>query len=91
MQSSGADARRARGLHTHHLWQSLANANGDTDGYSYGNSYRHSYGNSYRYRYGYFYSYSNCYGNDDRDRTATTLTNTKASSDAATSPVGSGD
>ena len=94
MRYTGADTRRARELHTHNLWQS--HANGDTDGHSYGNCYRncYSYGNCYRYSDGdcYHYSYgnSNCYSNGDRDRTATVYTDTKASSDAATSPVGSG-
>jgi hypothetical protein len=74
LRSSGADPRGASGLHTHNLWHSIADPNGD--------SYRYSYDNCY----------GNCYSNGDRDRTATVYTNTKAkaSSDAATSPVGSG-
>ena len=39
------DTRRACGLHTHRLWQSHADPDGDTNGD--GNSYRHSDDNSY--------------------------------------------
>jgi hypothetical protein len=44
---SHACPRRACELHTHNLWQSLADANGDTDGHSYtnGDSCRISYTN----------------------------------------------
>ena len=57
-----SDIRSACELHTHNLWQSLADANVYTDGHSYGNCYRHSYGNcdsreshadGDRYGYGY--------------------------------------
>jgi len=38
LYDSGADTRRACELHTHNLWQSHADANGDTYGNSYCNS-----------------------------------------------------
>jgi hypothetical protein len=75
-------------LHTHKLWEPFADANGDTDGHSYGYSYGNSFSNCYSNGYG--YSYGNCDSNGDRDRTATVYTDATASSDAATSPVGSG-
>jgi hypothetical protein len=75
-------------LHTHNLWQSHADANGDADGHSDGNSYRYSDGNCDGYsnchRYGYGYSDSNGYS----DRTAAAYTDATASADTASSPVG---
>jgi hypothetical protein len=71
-------------LHTHKLWEPFADANGDTDGHCYG----YSYGNCDSNCYG--YSYGNCDSNGDRDRSASVYTDATASSDAATSPLGSG-
>jgi hypothetical protein len=42
---SHAGPRRACELHTHRVWQSLADPDGDSN--SYGDSYRHGYGNPY--------------------------------------------
>jgi hypothetical protein len=41
------DTRRACGLHTHRLWQSHADPDGesDCDSHGYGDSYSYSYGN----------------------------------------------
>ena len=92
-----ADIRPACELHTCKLWQSFADPDSysDCDGaiantdsncncncYSNSNSNSNCYGNGNGYGYG--YGYGNC------DRTATVYTDATASSDAATSPVGSG-
>src|SRR5947207_13642648 len=39
LPASGADTRRACGLHTHRLWQSHADTDGDGDGYTDGYGY----------------------------------------------------
>jgi hypothetical protein len=56
LPGSGADTGRACGLHTHKLWQS----NADTDGDSYGD--RHGDGFGYTDGNGYCNSYSDGYG-----------------------------
>ena len=71
LPGSGADTRLACGLHTHKLWKSHADPNGDTDGNGYGyaycnpDSYAHanadSYSHSYRYHYRYSYSQRYCH------------------------------
>ena len=66
------DIRRACGLHTHRLWQSHADPDGESDCDS------HGYGDSYSYSH----SNGNC------DRTAAANTHAKAAGHAATTSVG---
>ena len=75
LRSSDADTRLACELHTHRVWQSHADANGesDCDSHSYCNclayghsySYTDSYGYGYRYCDSYCYGYGYCYGYSD--------------------------
>ena len=65
------DIRRACGLHTHRLWQSHADPDGESDGNSYrhsdDNSYSHTDGNSYRHSDDNSYSYTDGHGHCHSD------------------------
>jgi hypothetical protein len=90
LQSSHADTRPACGLHSHDLWQSHANADGNSNGNTNGDSCRISNTN------GDSHSISDCngYGNSNShsdcncDCAAEVYTDTEASPHAAASPVG---
>ena len=98
MFGSCADTRSACGLHTHKLWQSHADPDGDTDGYgnSYCNpdSYSHANANSYcyshSYRYCYCYCYTDAYFHTETNPDAKRYGFAKAATDPAASAVGPG-
>jgi hypothetical protein len=99
---SGADNRPACGLHTHKLWQSHADPNGDTDGNShsdtntYSHSHSHSYSNSYAYTDSYAYGnsdsycYTDAYFHTETNPDAKRYGFAKAATDPAASAVGPG-
>jgi hypothetical protein len=78
LRSGHSDTRPACGLHTHELWESYTDPDGD--------SYSDGYSCSYGYGYGYSHRNANC----DIYSTATLNSNTTASSHAAASPVSNG-
>ena len=70
LPASGADTRRACGLHTHRVWQSHADPDGDPDGdcdcygYGYSDGYSYSDGNGYGYGYGDAHAYTDTNAHD---------------------------
>jgi hypothetical protein len=89
---SGANTRTACGLHTHKLWKSHADANGESDCDS------HSYCNCLAYGYSYCYCYSDVHAYTDTNTYKHTETNPDAkrygfptaAADPAASPVNRG-
>ena len=97
-----SDIRATCELHTHRVWQSHADSDGDRDGAiantdsnCNGNAYAKPDGNSHIYANGdsdgnaYANSdgNSNCHSNGDCDHTATSYTNAAAPADTAASPL----
>jgi hypothetical protein len=82
--SKRPDTRRACELHTHKLWQSHADTDGDTDGNSHADSYANCDSNSYAHAD----SYAN--GNGNPNTPAEINPDAEATSDTATSPIAGG-
>ena len=81
MQSSRPDSRPACGLHTHELWESFTDPDGDSHGYA--NSYCDGNGHCYSGDFTHANCNSHGYGYSDGDRSAEDDANTTASPNAA--------
>jgi hypothetical protein len=65
LRYTGADTRGACELHTLNLWQSYADPDGHSHGYSHSDSNANGYSDSYTYTDSYAYCYSNSYAYTD--------------------------
>src|SRR5438876_88160 len=82
LRYSGADTRPACELHTHRVWQSHANADRDSNGYTYTDSDANCDSNSYAYADGYAYGDSDRYAYTDSDAYGYAYTDSNAYGDS---------